>query len=293
LSTSDKFWKQIIGAPAFFPTVWGWIKKWFDPITTSKIFILSHHDMKKTLESFIDPKNIPKKYGGELEFHFGDQPVLDPHIASVLKWEGDKKEFPGGPIYWVNKTKDGKEIEGLAVGSAGGKERRENICTVTKALKDDEDLKGTNGYVEKHRYVDRLRPELLRAPTAAPSEVDVPVQSEKSQVDAKYPPAEEDTPVVVQEGELVPATRPEPVKFHTAAEGLETLSLNEKSGNLSNGTANGNRPHGTHTANLLDTKIKFDGVTNGSEEAHKHHDATNTTDAAVSGGVEEADSAHP
>ena len=32
---------QIIGAPAFFPTVWGWIKRWFDPNTTSKIFILS------------------------------------------------------------------------------------------------------------------------------------------------------------------------------------------------------------------------------------------------------------
>lgn len=23
----------IIGAPSFFPTVWGWIKRWFDPIT--------------------------------------------------------------------------------------------------------------------------------------------------------------------------------------------------------------------------------------------------------------------
>ena len=29
----------IIGAPSFFPTVWGWIKRWFDPITVSKIFI--------------------------------------------------------------------------------------------------------------------------------------------------------------------------------------------------------------------------------------------------------------
>jgi len=23
----------IIGAPSFFPTVWSWVKKWFDPIT--------------------------------------------------------------------------------------------------------------------------------------------------------------------------------------------------------------------------------------------------------------------
>jgi len=249
--------------------------------------------VKKTLESFIDPKNIPKKYGGELEFHFGDQPVLDPHLANVLKWEGDKKIFPQGPIYWVNKTKDGKEIEGLAVGSAGGKERRENFCTVTKVLKDDEDLKGANGYIEKNRYGGHLRPELLRAPTETPSEVYVPAQSEKSEVAAKDPPAEEDTPVVVQEGELIPATRPEPVKFHTAAEGLETLSLNEKSGNLSNGTANGNGPHSTRTANLLDPNIKVNGVTNGTEEAQNHHDRSDTTNPAIGGGVEEVNAAHP
>src|SRR5438034_8056022 len=33
---TDHF-NQIIGAPSFFPTVWGWIKRWFDPVTTSKI----------------------------------------------------------------------------------------------------------------------------------------------------------------------------------------------------------------------------------------------------------------
>ena len=32
---------QIVGAPGFFPTVWGWVKLCFDPITVSKIFILS------------------------------------------------------------------------------------------------------------------------------------------------------------------------------------------------------------------------------------------------------------
>jgi hypothetical protein len=55
--------EQIIGAPAFFPTVWGWIKRWFDPITTSKIFILSHHDLLPTLEAFIEPANIPNMEG--------------------------------------------------------------------------------------------------------------------------------------------------------------------------------------------------------------------------------------
>ncbi|KUJ06861.1 CRAL/TRIO domain-containing protein, partial [Mollisia scopiformis] len=128
----------IIGAPAFFPTVWSWIKKWFDPITTSKIFILSHHDMKKTLESFIEPANIPKKYGGQLEFEFGDMPKLDPHLASVTEWQNGNTDFPHGPMYWV----DGKgekeigevksdKIKALAVGTRDKKERKEDICIVT------------------------------------------------------------------------------------------------------------------------------------------------------------------
>ncbi|KAK9234522.1 CRAL/TRIO domain-containing protein [Lipomyces kononenkoae] len=119
----------IIGAPSFFSTVWGWIKRWFDPITTSKIFILSHHDMKATLELFIDPANIPKKYGGELDFEFGQTPVLDPGLKDALQWEGSYKDFPPGPIYWKDKD---DHIEAIAVGSVGSKERDEIICTVRK-----------------------------------------------------------------------------------------------------------------------------------------------------------------
>ncbi|KAK9312629.1 CRAL-TRIO domain-containing protein [Lipomyces starkeyi] len=120
----------IIGAPSFFPTVWGWIKRWFDPITTSKIFILSHNDMKATLESYIDPANLPKQYGGELDFEFGQAPVLDPALRDVLKWEGSYTDFPRGPIYWTDK---GDHIEATAVGHAGQNERRDTICTVRKA----------------------------------------------------------------------------------------------------------------------------------------------------------------
>ncbi|KAK9335537.1 CRAL-TRIO domain-containing protein [Lipomyces starkeyi] len=119
----------IIGAPSFFPTVWGWIKRWFDPITTSKIFILSHNDMKATLESYIDPANLPKQYGGELDFEFGQAPVLDPALKDVLKWEGSYTDFPHGPIYWSDK---GDHIEATAVGHVGHNERRDTVCTVQK-----------------------------------------------------------------------------------------------------------------------------------------------------------------
>ncbi|CRK45614.1 hypothetical protein BN1723_019779, partial [Verticillium longisporum] len=43
----------VIGAPSFFTTVWGWVKRWFDPITVSKIFILSEAEVKPTLEAYI------------------------------------------------------------------------------------------------------------------------------------------------------------------------------------------------------------------------------------------------
>jgi hypothetical protein len=39
----------IIGAPSFFPTVWSWVKKWFDPITV--VSLLRLHDSDTTLSS--------------------------------------------------------------------------------------------------------------------------------------------------------------------------------------------------------------------------------------------------
>ncbi|KAK3398388.1 CRAL-TRIO domain-containing protein [Sordaria brevicollis] len=125
----------VIGAPYFFSTVWGWIKRWFDPITVSKIFILAPHEVKPTLEEFIDPKNIPKQYGGELDFTWGDQPKTDPLITETVKWENGLKDFPEGPKYW-RPTADGERMECVAVGSEGGKQRMltvgylERICRV-------------------------------------------------------------------------------------------------------------------------------------------------------------------
>ena len=119
----------IIGAPYFFSTVWGWIKRWFDPITVSKIFILSAHEVKPTLESFIDPKNIPKKYGGELDFSWGDVPSLDPYINEVATWENGYKDFPIGPLYW-KLIDGGKTLECIAAGTVDQKQRHETVCKI-------------------------------------------------------------------------------------------------------------------------------------------------------------------
>ncbi|KAJ5947662.1 hypothetical protein N7466_000677 [Penicillium verhagenii] len=114
----------IVGAPGFFPTVWGWIKRWFDPGTTSKIFILSAAEVQPTLASFMDPASIPKQYGGELEWQWGDMPNLDEPASELLKGvqveEGNKTGLLKGPILFK-----GDEIEVL--GTENGQERRNTI----------------------------------------------------------------------------------------------------------------------------------------------------------------------
>jgi hypothetical protein len=115
----------LIGAPSFFPTVWGWVKRWFDPITVSKIFILAASDVKPTLLQYMDEENIPKKYGGKLDFKFGDLPMLEPAIADSLDWQQDIRKggfrsFPTGPIKW---QKENGKMQAVAVGTQNGTRR--------------------------------------------------------------------------------------------------------------------------------------------------------------------------
>lgn len=124
----------IIGAPGFFNTVWGWIKRWFDPITVSKIFVLSAAEVKPTLEAFIDPKNIPKRYGGDLDFEFGQLSVLDPMWEGVVRWENGHKGFPSGPLIWEDERSENGEDRLVCVllGGVKGELQRERICTIPK-----------------------------------------------------------------------------------------------------------------------------------------------------------------
>lgn len=131
----------IIGAPYFFSTVWGWIKRWFDPVTVSKIFVLSPAEVRPTLEAFIEPRNIPRQYGGELDFGFFDRPNVDPRIRERLAWENGYTDFPDGPAYWV-PVDGGRRLACLAVGSKNGKPRRERVCTIPVAFPPGDEAAG-------------------------------------------------------------------------------------------------------------------------------------------------------
>ncbi|KAL8760858.1 MAG: hypothetical protein Q9184_002968 [Pyrenodesmia sp. 2 TL-2023] len=120
----------IIGAPSFFPTVWGWIKKWFDPITTSKIFILSQEEVLPTLSAFMDVSSIPQKYGGSLDFECGMMPSIDPQIRKCLDLPNPKLEelFLTGPTRWVDGSEG--DMVALSVGSIDGKPHKEAVATM-------------------------------------------------------------------------------------------------------------------------------------------------------------------
>ena len=111
--------------------MWGWIKKWFDPITTSKIFILSSQEVLPTLSTFIDVENIPKKYGGGLDFECGMPPVLDPAVRKYLTMTPSQNStselmFLTAPVKWM-EHEDG-DLVAMGVGSLNGKARDEPLA---------------------------------------------------------------------------------------------------------------------------------------------------------------------
>jgi hypothetical protein len=123
---------QIIGAPSFFPTVWSWIKRWFDPVTVSKIFILSQSEVLPTLEKFIPIENVPKLYGGKLDFNWGDLPVLEPALADTLDWLGDStkpesRSILTGPLKWLPSSISGR-MDLVLVGTKNGKPNKRVVA---------------------------------------------------------------------------------------------------------------------------------------------------------------------
>ncbi|KAG5912771.1 hypothetical protein E4U42_001849, partial [Claviceps africana] len=119
----------IIGAPFFFSTVWGWVRRWFDPLTVSKFHVLAPHEVRPVLERFIDPADIPKKYGGGLDYTFGQFPVPDPAWEGVVAWEKGVTAFPPGPLLWEEEEEEEEEEETTEQGS--GHARKRLVCVAT------------------------------------------------------------------------------------------------------------------------------------------------------------------
>lgn len=53
------------------------MKGWIDPVTAEKIDIVPSAKLSTTLTAYIDAENLPKKFGGTLDFQIGSGPNLD------------------------------------------------------------------------------------------------------------------------------------------------------------------------------------------------------------------------
>lgn len=120
--------RQVIGAPSFFPTIWVWIKSWFDQNTVSKIVIVPAGKELAVLSESYNIADIPRKYGGEFDFEFGMPPSLDPGITSVINWLNDNTELPIGPMRWTHIDDDKKTA--VAVGRVEGQERKMRVLSL-------------------------------------------------------------------------------------------------------------------------------------------------------------------
>ncbi|KAE9402330.1 CRAL/TRIO domain-containing protein [Gymnopus androsaceus JB14] len=81
----------VVNSPSFFPKIWSWISNWFDEGTRNKIYVLGN-DPGPMLYKIIDKKDLPKTYGGELEWVFGDVPLLDEDTVQEIG------VMPKGPV---------------------------------------------------------------------------------------------------------------------------------------------------------------------------------------------------
>ncbi|KAI2475727.1 CRAL/TRIO domain-containing protein [Pyrenophora tritici-repentis] len=213
----------IVGAPSFFPTVWGWVKRWFDPITVSKIFILSPQNVYSTLSAYIDHDNIPKKYGGGLDFEWGQLPNLEPTIEAQIKWENPntqngRKTFPIGPLKW-EQGPDG-EMQAWGIGSENGAQRRKLIFTIPNPV----------GYNQTEPMpptpMDQIGDPLTSVGTAThpPDTDDVDIDTPPSDTESR--PSTSSPPVSVSM----------PIRAGTSEAKFEQQNQTHASGQLANGT---------------------------------------------------------
>ncbi|KAF5337482.1 hypothetical protein D9758_013604 [Tetrapyrgos nigripes] len=73
----------VVNVPGWWGKIWGLVKNWFDEYTRNKIHILSAEQcrstdpQKNTIFALIDKENVPKQYGGTLEWEFEDEPKFE------------------------------------------------------------------------------------------------------------------------------------------------------------------------------------------------------------------------
>ena len=80
------------------------------------------------MKEYMYVKDIPKRYGGELECVHGMQPDLDPAARVLLDWtDATAKALPVGPLKWTADDEGRQTI--MSCGSVDGKPRSRKVAT--------------------------------------------------------------------------------------------------------------------------------------------------------------------
>ncbi|KAF1844041.1 CRAL/TRIO domain-containing protein [Cucurbitaria berberidis CBS 394.84] len=237
----------VVGAPGFFPTVWGWVKRWFDPITVSKIFILSPANVYPTLSQYIDHENIPKKYGGGLDFEWGSMPNIEPTIDAQLKWENPsildgRKTFPIGPIKFEQGLNG--EMQAWGVGSESGTPRRKLVFTIPNPV----------GYKDGDLPAPNTPAFQIGDPLTTVGTATQPPDSVVDEANIDTPPSDTDsTPSESLTTSATPASSTLPVRAGTSELRYEQQNYTHAAGQLADGTphaAVNDHGHGDKTVTI-------------------------------------------
>ncbi len=98
----------IVNAPWGFSSCWNFIKRFLDPVTIDKIYVLGS-SYEKELLAQVPSENLPKVLGGECECPGGcmlsdDGPWRDPKWTKPPKWEKNKKYAEDGDAIQDQET---------------------------------------------------------------------------------------------------------------------------------------------------------------------------------------------
>lgn len=87
----------LVNVPSSFAVIWGWLQKWFDEGTRKKIVIVSGQQLEDgALCEIVAAQNLPRIYGGELDWRYEDEPDCDEAICRAIGHE----QVPDAPSEW-------------------------------------------------------------------------------------------------------------------------------------------------------------------------------------------------
>ncbi|KAK5188505.1 hypothetical protein LTR92_011450 [Exophiala xenobiotica] len=109
--------------PETVKRIYRFITIWFKPTTTRKIAVLGHRECATVLRHDLGPENVPKRFGGDLDWEFGWPPELSPDAKPLSKKWVDK--WVEGPLRIIDGP--GEQWRIIAVGSQNGDLRREEL----------------------------------------------------------------------------------------------------------------------------------------------------------------------